>query len=306
MRGYLEYASAIRTGPFPPWQESLHVTSSFLIEYLPQTARLNHLLMSTKSCSEARREIIIIGGGVFGLSSAWHLLKDRSNDVTLCDHFNHIAPSQDVSKILRIDYPDAQRMREAIRSKASWASQSVFQSFYHRTGRIVAYSQASINTLDGIDHARSELYLPIRERQTIELMKDRFASKDIKKDLTVVENDDDGILNWTDAMKSLKQDCIEKGARFRDDTVLRMNTNENGRIQVIITSKESIDTSNSEIILAAGPWIMSILEASSIKQPPSSRCPIATGIFSFTLKLNFDQWEKYRRLPVLSEIGVGM
>ena len=285
---------------------TIHVTSSFRIEYLPQFVPSYHLLMSTQSCSKARREIIIIGGGAFGLSSAWHLLKDRSNDVTLCDHFDHVAPSRDVCKILRIDYPDAQRMRDAIRSKDSWASQSVFQSLYHRTGRIFAYSQASIDTLDGIDHARSELCLPVRDRHTIELMKDRFDSKDVKKDLTVVENDDDGIVDWTGAMESLKQDCVEKGARFRDETVLRMDMDGNGRVQGIITSKESIDTSNSEIILAAGSWIMPLLEASSIEQPPPSRSPIATGIFSFTLELDIEQWEKYRRLPVFSEIGVGM
>lgn len=137
-------------------------------------------------------------------------------------------------------------------------------------------------------------------------MKDRFASEDVKKDLVVVENEDDAIVDWAGAMESLRQDCVEKGARFRDDTVLRMDMDGNGRVQVIVTSKGSIDTSNSEIILAAGPWIMPILEASSIEQPPPSRCPIATGIFSFTLELDFDQWEKYRRLPMFSEIGVGM
>ena len=150
-------------------------------------------------------------------------------------------------------------MRDVIRSKDSWASESVFQSFYRRTGRLVAYSQASIDTLDGIDYARSELCLPVRDHQTIELMKDRFASKDVKKVLAVVENDDNGISDWTGAMESLKQDCVENGARFRDDLVLRMDMVGNGRVQVIVTSKESIDTSNSEIILAAGPWIMPIL-----------------------------------------------
>ena len=255
--------------------------------------------------NKTHREVIIIGGGVFGLSSARYLLKDRSNDVTICDRSDDLAPSRDVSKILRIDYPDAQRMRDVIRSKHSWTSESVFQPFLYRTGRVVAYPPASIDTLDGIDRARSDLNLPVRERQTIALLKDRFATQYVQQDLSVVENDDDSILDWDGVMESVKQDCIQKGAKFREDTVLRMDVDGSGRVSAIVTSRESIDTSNSEVILAAGPWIMPLLEASSIKQPPPSRSPVATGIFSYTLELSLDQWEKYRTLPAISEIGVG-
>ena len=262
--------------------------------------------MSTESRrSKARRHIIIIGGGVFGLSSAWHLLKEESNDVTIYDRSDHLAPSRDVSKILRIDYPSVQRMRDVMRSQHSWGSESVFQPFYHRTGRVVAYSPDSIDTLDGIDHARSELNLPVRKRHPIALLKDRFASDHVRQDLSVVENDDDGIVDWTGVMESIRQDCVRKGAEFREDTVVRMDVDKKGRVQVIITSQKSIDTSNSEVILAAGPWIMPILEASSMQQPAPTRSPIATGIFSFTLQMDLDQWERYRRLPVFSEIGVG-
>lgn len=262
--------------------------------------------MSAESGHQTRRQVIIIGGGVFGLSSARHLLKESSNDVTICDHVDHLAPSRDVTKILRIDYPDAQRMRDVIRSKHSWASDNVFRPFHYCTGRVVAYSQGSIDALNGVDHARSKLHLPVRQRQTITLLKDRFATEDIERDLSVVENDDDEILDWTGVMESVRQDCIQKGVRFRDDTVLRMDVDDSGTVQVLVTSRGSIDTSKSDVILAAGPWIMPLLEASSMEQPPPSRAPIATGIFSFTLELNSDQWEKYRRLPVFSEIGVGM
>lgn len=151
----------------------------------------------------------------------------------------------------------------------------------------------------------SELNLPVRKRHTIALLNDRFASDHVQQDLSVVENDDDGIVDWTGVMESIRQDCVRRGARFRADTVRRLDVDKKGRVQVIITSEESIDTSNSEIILAAGPWIMPILEASSMQQPPPSRSPIATGIFSFTLQMDLDQWENHRRLPAFSEIGVG-
>ncbi len=123
--------------------------------------------------------------------------------------------------------------------------------------------------------------------------------------MAVVYNEDDVVVDWTGAMKSVKEDCLRKGAKFRDDRVVRMEFNPGGKVQTVVTSTKSINTENTEIILAAGPWIMQLLEASSIQQPPPSRAPIATGIFSFSVELNNEQWERYSDLPVKSDIGVG-
>jgi len=43
--------------------------------------------------------------------------------------------------------------------------------------------------------------------------------------LAVVYNEDDGVVDWTGAMKSVKEDCLRKGAKFRDDRVVRMEVN---------------------------------------------------------------------------------
>lgn len=240
-----------------------------------------------------------------GLSTAWHLLNDERNDVTICDHQDDVAPSRDVSKILRIDYPDPERMKEVMRSNSLWENDSVFNGYYKRTGRVVAYSKVHIETLLGIDLARSQLGLPPRKRQRAQLLKDLFHSAQVASDLTVVHNEDDGVVDWTGAMKSVKEDCLRKGGKFRNDRVIRMEVNTTGKVQAIVTSTESINTENTEIILAAGPWIMQLLEASSIQQPPASRAPIATGIFSFSIEMNNEQWKRYSNLPVKSDIGIG-
>ncbi len=85
-----------------------------------------------------------------------------------------------------------------------------------------------------------------------------------------------------------------------------MNVNTQGRIIAVVTTTDSIHTANIDVILAAGPWIMQILEALSIQQPPIERAPVATGIYAFPLALTSEQWEKYNNLPWLSDIGVGM
>lgn len=293
-----------RPGPATNHSDSLDRLYNCFVLKASQAIR-KHPLMSLQSCTETRRNILIIGGGVFGLSSAWHLLNDRRNDVTICDHVYNVAPSRDVSKIIRIDYPDPERMEEVIGFKHLWENDDVFKPFYQHTGRVAAYSSSQIETLHGIDRARSQLALPARKHETAQLLQDLFGSKRVTQELTVVHNEDDGIVDWTGAMKSVKEDCVKKGGKFRDDRVLRFITRTSGRVQAVVTSSDSIDTERTEIILAAGPWIMYLLEASSIQQPPASRAPIATGIFSLSLDLNTEQWKKYRNLPVASVIGVG-
>jgi len=185
------------------------------------------------------------------VEGSWHLLNDERNDVTICDHQDDVAPSRDVSKILRIDYPDPERMKEVMRSNSLWKNDSVFNGYYKRTGRVVAYSKVHIETLLGIDLARSQLGLPPRKRQRAQLLEDLFHSAQVASDLTVVHNEDDGVVDWTGAMKSVKEDCLRKGGKFRNDRVIRMEVNTTGKVQAIVTSTESINTENTEIILIA-------------------------------------------------------
>lgn len=97
----------------------------------------------------------------------------------------------------------------------------------------------------------------------------------------------------------------EEEAMFRDTRVINMEVNLNGKVGAVVTPTGSFETEEMEVILAAGPWIMPLLDASSVQQPPVSRAPVATGIFAFRLELTTEQWEKYSGLPRLSQIGVG-
>ena len=91
--------------------------------------------MFTKFCDDGCRDTFIIGEGVMGLSTAWHLLNDERNDVTKCDYQDDVESSRDVFKILRVD---PKRMKEVIRSNSLWKNDSVFNGYYKRTGRVVA------------------------------------------------------------------------------------------------------------------------------------------------------------------------
>jgi sarcosine oxidase/L-pipecolate oxidase len=96
-------------------------------------------------------DILIVGSGVFGLSTAVHLVKDnKSSDrpplkVTLLDPQPYDPPptkggaSDDINKIVRADYEDAFYMELAYETLDAWSSDPEFVAaeVFHRTGWVV-------------------------------------------------------------------------------------------------------------------------------------------------------------------------
>ncbi len=146
--------------------------------------------------------------------------------------------------------------------------------------------------------------LPARKHESAKYLEELFGSTPISQQLEVVYNEDDGVIYLDMAMGSMKELCYEKGARFETGRALRLDSNGEGKIETVVTVDQSIDTTETGIIVAAGPWIMQLLETSHIPQPPLSRAPIASGIFAISVALTTKQWIEYHDLPRVCEIGV--
>ncbi len=143
-----------------------------------------------------------------------------------------------------------------------WETNWIFKRFLYRTGHIVAYPPSQKYILTGIDLARSKLGLPARKHESAKYLEEVFGSTPISQQLEVVYNEDDGVIDLDRAMGSMKEICYEKGARFETGRALRLDSNGEGKIEAIVTADQPIDTTDTDIILAAGPWIMQLLETS--------------------------------------------
>jgi sarcosine oxidase/L-pipecolate oxidase len=81
--------------------------------------------------------IIIIGGGCFGISTAYHLAQRGYTSIRALDRYpppSCEAISTDISKIIRSDYNEPLYARLGIESIAAWRSWSLFSGLYHVSG----------------------------------------------------------------------------------------------------------------------------------------------------------------------------
>lgn len=257
------------------------------------------------------RSYLIVGDGVFGISTALHIL-DAGQKVDLIDqaaldlivHRQPGAASDDISKIIRIDYPSVSRMKEAIHIHDLWTTNERYRTFYLPVGRIVAYDERALTTLRGHDSARTYLNLGARTRLSKDVLREHYGTEDVPDGLTYTYNTDDGMVNWGECVQSLRNETREL-CTVREVKVEKL-IHQQGRITAITFHSGEINTTNKMVILTAGSWIGDILDKSGIEQPLISRAPIAVGIFAFVLQLEEDQLNFFWGKPVFSHIGHGL
>jgi glycine/D-amino acid oxidase-like deaminating enzyme len=246
---------------------------------------------------------LIIGFGVYGISTALHL--GPSARLTVVSYRQACEPSNDIAKIVRVDYDSVQRMEEAIYAQNLWREDARFTPFYRPCGRLVAYDKTTIATLDGIDKARSQLGLNRRQRSNCTLLQKYYGSTNTVDDLTYVFNEDDALVDWEGCMQAMEKRCREGGSEILDTRVDKLIHNKRRITSVALSDGKMIKTGDTKVILAAGPWIAQLLDNSNIEQPPDRRMPTATGLFSFRIQLSEDQKKLFQGKPSFSHIGRG-
>ncbi|KAB5517295.1 hypothetical protein GE09DRAFT_568418 [Coniochaeta sp. 2T2.1] len=195
-------------------------------------------------------------------------------------------PSNDHSKIVRIDYENVERMREAQTAQSCWMEGS-FARYYYREGRLVAYWKDSIDTLKSIVGNRSQLGLEARRVGGKELLEGCFGptTANALRTSTFVHNPDDAIIDWRPCIQEHESKaevaCIQSGGSIYQAKVETLEHDTKRVTALILVDGRRIDTKDTDIVLAIGPWTVEVLKRSKIDLPPEGRVPTATGLFAF-------------------------
>lgn len=90
----------------------------------------------------AKPSVLIVGGGVFGTSTAYHLSLRGYDSVTVLDRFS--TPSKDsaatdLNKVVRADYPNPLYARLGEEAMLQWKDPaSIFAGMYRETGWVMS------------------------------------------------------------------------------------------------------------------------------------------------------------------------
>ncbi|EPQ60293.1 DAO-domain-containing protein [Gloeophyllum trabeum ATCC 11539] len=101
----------------------------------------------TGSTLEAGSHILVVGGGTWGLSTAWHLARRGYTNITCIDKFPYPSPDSagyDLNKMARTEYAGEKFMQTVSREALNeWRSNPLFRTVFHETGRISVASSPS-------------------------------------------------------------------------------------------------------------------------------------------------------------------
>lgn len=204
-------------------------------------------------------DIVIIGGGIMGTSTAFFLTTETNRDVTVIEKSAIAAGSTgDSSAILRHHYGS-----QKIYSKMAWWSHQFYRNFEEETGEALAHAdnplvrfgykntQSGTYAEDGHD-VLSSLGIPVTQYRSDELSTKYPMVDSVNKYDIGVSDDAAGYADGTDAANGFARAARRNGATVITGTEVESATVDEDVITEVETADGSITCDT--VVVAAGPW----------------------------------------------------
>ncbi len=262
------------------------------------------------SINETHSEVLIVGAGIFGTSTAYHLSLGHHDPgkVTVLDRVPApcpLAASHDINKIIRADYSKRFYMDLAFEAMEWWTSKPYLKQHFHQTGWVMLDERNS----DLADRIRANLAQAGRPDSSSDISLDEVKSRyggvlssiDTTNYAKAYTNSLAGWADASSAVKAMIREATANGVKYEVGDVSEL-VHDRSRL-VGVKTADTLYTAD-KIVLATGawtPWLMADLEASlGISNEDSVEKQMrAAGVCVASFKLTEDETSYYSQMPVL-------
>ncbi|KAF5020378.1 hypothetical protein F66182_7606 [Fusarium sp. NRRL 66182] len=254
----------------------------------------------------AQPSVLIVGGGVFGTSTAYHLAQRGYQNVTVVDRFeppSRDSAGTDLNKVIRADYPNPLYARLGLETLKVWKDpSSLFKGMYHESGWIMGGHEATNRWLDKAKVLADENKRPGVEYLSAEQMRQKWPALTGEfPGWTNLYSPQAGWVASGEALLRMAMAAEAKGVRYM--------TGSAGQIKALVydhdgTCKGAIAAngqyhSADKVILATGAGLPALVEGArtDVNAQTSAIC---------VLKLGPDEVDKYKDIPIIDDFEQGI
>jgi len=249
---------------------------------------------------------LIIGGGVFGASTAYHLSKFHPEaSIVLVDRSPSfpcpLAASHDFNKIVRADYGNPFYCKLAVEAREAWKSNALYKQYYHESGMVVLNDTESGRKIIKnhedlkVDHSIS-MTGPAEMKSLYDGL---FEDTDYHGVDQVFINHYSGWAEATPAVEAVIKAAVANGVRYIQGEIESLTFYDNGDCAGARTRDGKILRAE-RVVLSTGAGTAKLLAKSAPhRQDLQSEDRItAAAVVTGVVKLNEEQMKKFGKSPV--------
>ena len=252
---------------------------------------------------------LIIGAGVFGVSTAYHLIQKHPDAlVTIVDRDaydaeSRVAASWDWNKVVRADYDDLIYCKLAIEAQGVFTSDPLWRPFFHETGVYwicrSSYARDVLENYRKLGRRAEMAALSVEEAR--KLYGGLFDEANYDGCTEVLINKTSGWAAAGDCLRAVTRRAIELGVKYVTADVATLTFGKAGACTGIKTVTGDI-LSADKVVLCTGAYTARLLEYSAATSGnPELRAGdriVAGGITTGMHKLDEETYKTFANMPV--------
>lgn len=267
---------------------------------------LSTLILHTRTMAD--KSYIIVGAGVFGVSTAFHLIKKYPNaDITIVDRDafdqdTRVAASWDWNKVVRADYDDIVYCKMAIEAQDMFKTDNLWKPYFYQTGIYWMcrsdYAQEVVDNYKKLGRAADLKAVPIDEAR--KMYGGLFEDADYTGVKEVLVNKTSGWATAGECLIGITREALRLGVKYKQAEVASLLL-DNGRCTGIKTAAGETLTAK-HTLLCTGAYTPKLLEYCAQASGNNDLCAgdriVAGGITTGMTRLDEDSYRRFASMPV--------